>query len=188
MVKTSVARSGACSISGCGVIVRENPRHVGDAAERRRRPVAVDDGAAQRALVDPAATGRQREADSRHRMDRHQLVAQRHPAVLDRRVDADPLEAAEAEEVSHRLPHLHHREGRAGSGGDNLAEQRLGGLGPLDHQPHRGDRLAEIRRDVGVRSPGQAEPRRRAREPQRHGPAAAPRRHQNTCLTRNSSA
>ena len=65
MVKTSVARSGWCAISTRGVIVgvqvaalAQRVGHqrggLGRAPERRRRAVAVDDGAAQRPASTPA--------------------------------------------------------------------------------------------------------------------------------------
>ena len=90
--------------------VGEDARHVRGAAERRRHAIPVEDGAAQRVLRRCRAVQRAGEADPRDGMDRHEVVAQRHPAVLERRVDADAFEAAEAEEVRHGLAHLRHRQ------------------------------------------------------------------------------
>ena len=110
IANTSVARSGSCSISGRGVMVGaqvtmlaqpvgDDPRHVGDAAERRRDAVAIDDRPPQRAGVDARRIEQAGEADLRHRVNRDELVAQRDAAVLERGVDADAFELAEAEQM-----------------------------------------------------------------------------------------
>ena len=127
-------RDGGVQVSALAQRVGKNARHVRGPAERRRDAEPVDDGAAQRTLVDAGRTERAVEADAGDGMQRHQLVGERDAAVLDRRIDADALESPEAEEVRHRLAHLHHRQRLAGRGPDDLHHQRLGRVAPFDHE------------------------------------------------------
>jgi len=71
--------------------VLEEARDPREPAERRRVAEAIGDDAAQRAFVDARAGGAG-EADLRNRMDRHEIVAQRDPATLERRVHPHVLE------------------------------------------------------------------------------------------------
>ena len=69
--------------------------------ERRRHAVAIDERAPHLAGVDAGQVNRRSKRIS-HRVNRHQIVAQRHPAGRELGVHADAFEPAEAEQVRRR--------------------------------------------------------------------------------------
>ena len=200
MAKTSVARSG--------VVLEHRPRRdrrveVAALAQRVRRESAScprrgraaatrrsdrrSRGAARpdRCPGTPSGPSKRIAGD---RMDRDELVAQRDAPVLQRRVDADAFEPAEAEQVRHRLAHLR--------------PSRAAGRPRSTRSGSAADRSCRALRRPGARTRsacrGSPPPRRPLARPLRWhrghkgqqqrdgGKASAP--HQNTCLTRNSSA
>ena len=117
-------------------------------------------------------------------MDGGELIAQHDVATFERRVGAHVIEPPEAEEVRDGLADLGHRERPADLRLDDLHERRIGRLVSFEHEPHRGDALAEIIGHGGVRRAAQ-----RRRQPQGdRGGDGLWRAHQNTFFTRNSSA
>jgi len=129
--------------------VGDDPRHVRNAAERRRDAVAIDDRPPERAGIDAGRAERSRESDPRNRMDGNQLVAERDAPVLERRIDAHALELPEAEEMGDALAHLEHRERRACGRLDERRQHRIGRLAPLGDKPYGSDHLPEVIGDRG---------------------------------------
>jgi hypothetical protein len=86
----------------------QQPGHVGPAANRRRHAVSIDDRPAQGVAVD-SRRGSADDADSRDRMDRTDVVAERHAFALERCVDPDVLEPAKAEQMGDRFADCGHQ-------------------------------------------------------------------------------
>src|SRR5205807_10366348 len=113
------------------------------APDWRRRAVAIGDDAAQRADIDTGGARASGESDVSDRMDRAELVAQRHARVLERRVDADVVEAAQTEQMRDRLAYLHHRQRRAGGRLDDRHEGGVGRLPPFEKEPYSANRFPD---------------------------------------------
>ena len=176
--------------------LEQKRREVVEPRQGERRPEAVRDAVAQHPLGHARLAA---EGDAAHRARGHEGVDHRHAAVGPAGGRHHVVEPAQPHEVRDRLAH--------GGGRQRLADARLHQVeqhrvhdGPrVDDDGLRHQRAAQRRRHrVGLRGGGRG--RRRDRQPHgqrparagprrpRDGRARAPPLHQNTYLTRTSSA
>ena len=92
-------------------------------------------------------------------MDRRQFVAQCDTAALERRIDANVLEPAEAEQVRDRLADLRHRKRLPDLRFDDGRHRRLDDVAAFDEKADRSDRFADVVVDGGRAHPAHEEDR-----------------------------